>query len=111
MHTCLPFAVTFCTLSLAWTRAPVLLRLPRRFGDIRYGDTDVMRSHFVAKLSLGLNDNKKPAYELDVVFDTSSGNVILPSVSCTGLPCKQRNLYDPVLTGAEVVTETPIGSR
>merc|ERR1719242_1689733 len=70
-----------------------------------------MRSHFVAKLSLGLNDNKKPAYELDVVFDTSSGNVILPTVSCTGLPCKQRNLYDPLLTGAEVVTETPIGSR
>lgn len=36
-----------------------------------------------------------PAKEYTVVFDTGSGNLILPSAGCTSFACKQHTRYDP----------------
>jgi hypothetical protein len=36
-----------------------------------------------------------PPKEFSVIFDTGSGNLILPSSRCTSLPCQYHEKYDP----------------
>jgi hypothetical protein len=37
----------------------------------------------------------KPRKQFTVIFDTGSGNLILPSSKCTSLPCQSHTKYDP----------------
>lgn len=36
-----------------------------------------------------------PPKEFSVIFDTGSGNLILPSAKCTSIPCNSHTKYDP----------------
>jgi len=106
----LQFAVLASLLGLPEVSASnqVLLPLKRRPGEVMYGDTVAMRSHFVATLKVGAKGGES-VQEMDVVFDTSSGQVILPSVQCKDNACQDRNLYAREVTGGEVVPDSPYG--
>lgn len=50
----------------------------------------VHKTEYWGKISVGT-----PPKEFSVIFDTGSGNLILPSTKCTSLPCSSHEKYDP----------------
>jgi len=74
-------------LSLAQTRARAHARRTRRK---RKGDSDEAHaSEYYGKISLG-----NPAQEFMVVFDTGSGNLLIPSKQCTDEACTSHKRFD-----------------
>jgi saccharopepsin len=67
-----------------------------------------MRSHFVAKIGVGKD---KSVQKLDVVFDTSSGQTILPDANCHDQACEQRTKYSYSKTGGDRVPKAQFGDE
>lgn len=55
----------------------------------RSGCKDAHASEYFGKITLGT-----PAQEFSVVFDTGSGNLLIPSGQCTGEACKSHKRFD-----------------
>jgi len=50
----------------------------------------VHKTEYWGKIMMGT-----PRKEFSVIFDTGSGNLILPSTKCTSIPCNSHEKYDP----------------
>uniref|UniRef100_A0A0G4HQ50 Peptidase A1 domain-containing protein n=1 Tax=Chromera velia CCMP2878 TaxID=1169474 RepID=A0A0G4HQ50_9ALVE len=59
----------------------------RRGGDL---EAVLHATEYFGKISVG-----RPPKEFTVVFDTGSGNLLIPSIDCTSDACSERPLYDP----------------
>jgi len=71
--------------------SPLVVRLQRIEGG--------SSSHFyVGKLSIG----KPEPQELQVLFDTASGHVLLPHQSCKSKACKNHHSYSPSKSGTAI---------
>merc|ERR1719440_1562402 len=62
----------------------------------------VHKTEYWGKIFLGT-----PPKEFTVIFDTGSGNLILPSTECTSLPCIHHEKYDP----SESKTSMQVGRK
>jgi len=79
-------------------RAPVTVRLRRLLA--RTGS--VVEGFYVGEISVGEPELQK----LSVLFDTASGQVILPSATCQSAACSTRRLYDPKLSRSAVSVDS-----
>jgi len=80
-------------------------------GHLRHGGVQQHETHSKAKLrsvlvsEVGIVHKTEywgkifvgtPPKEFSVIFDTGSGNLILPSTKCTSLPCNNHEKYNPL---------------
>jgi len=70
-------------------KGPVVVPLQRR-GVRQQSSEQEASSFFVGKVAVGL-----PPQVLEVVFDTSSGDVMLPHRACGNLTCREHRRYSP----------------
>lgn len=72
------------------TRAPYLIKLDRESVPVRRkGKIVSYKSSYSGSISIG-----SPAQDFRVIFDTGSGQVIVPALQCKAAPCRMHQRYD-----------------
>ncbi|CAE7614069.1 ctse-b [Symbiodinium sp. CCMP2456] len=75
------------------TRSSVAIELKKRRGGLkrRFGSTVLTQTDmaYTGKVTVG-----NPPQEFEVIFDTGSGNLIVPGINCTVSACTQHKRFD-----------------